>query len=162
MSGVSDGPHAVIVDSVRTPIGRAFKGSMRELRADETAAFIIDALLERNPGVDPASVEEVYLGCGLPQGQQANNLARISVLLSRHLPLETGGVTINRYCASSLQAVRSAANAVVAGQGDVFVAGGVEFVSSYNEATEGHGPRIRTPTCTVTSRPFPTPTSRWG
>jgi acetyl-CoA C-acetyltransferase len=145
MSGVTEGPHAVIVDSVRTPIGRAFKGSLRELRADETAAFIIDALLERNPGVDPASVEEVYLGCGLPQGPQANNVARIAALLSKHLPLETGGVTINRYCASSLQAIRSAANAVVAGQGDVYVAGGVEFVSSYNEATEGARPQDQNP-----------------
>jgi acetyl-CoA C-acetyltransferase len=132
---------AVIVDSVRTPIGRAGKGSLRELRPDETAAFIIDALLERTPALDPAEVEEVYLGCGLPQGLQANNIARIAVLLSKHLGIATGGVTINRYCASSLQAIRVAANNVVAGQGDVYVAGGVEFVSSYNEAAEGARPQ---------------------
>jgi acetyl-CoA C-acetyltransferase len=137
----SETPHAVIVDSVRTPIGRAGKGSLRDLRADEMTAFIIDSLLDRQPGLDPAEVEEVYVGCGVPQGQQANNIARIAVLLSRRLALHTGAVTISRYCASSLQAIRAAANSVVAGQGDVYVAAGVEFVSGYNEATEGARPQ---------------------
>src|SRR3984957_20457698 len=91
---------AVIVDSVRTPIGRAGKGSMRDLRPDETSAFIIDALLERNPGVDPALVEEVYFGCRLQQWLQANNIARIAVLLSKRLPLEFTATTVSRYCAS--------------------------------------------------------------
>src|SRR4051812_38166096 len=86
---------AVIVDSVRTPIGRAFKGSLKDLRPDETAAFILDALLERNPDVDPALVEDVYMGCGLPQGLQANNIGRLAVLLSKHLRKETGGVTLS-------------------------------------------------------------------
>jgi acetyl-CoA C-acetyltransferase len=131
---------AVIVDSVRTPIGRAGKGSMRDLRPDETSAFIIDALLERNPGVDPALVEEVYFGCGLPQGLQANNIARIAVLLSKRLPLEVTATTVSRYCASSLEAIRTAANNVVAGQGDVYIAGGVEFISAFNEAQEGARP----------------------
>jgi acetyl-CoA C-acetyltransferase len=131
---------AVIVDSVRTPIGRAGKGSMRDLRPDETSAFIIDALLERNPGVDPALVEEVYFGCGLPQGLQANNIARIAVLLSKRLPIEVTATTVSRYCASSLEAIRTAANNIVAGQGDIYVAGGVEFVSAFNEAQEGARP----------------------
>jgi len=132
--------HAVIVDAVRTPVGRAFKGSLASLRPDETLAFIIDALLERNPGVDPSSVEEVVAGCGLPQGLQANNIARLSVLLSSRLGQETNGSTINRYCASGLDAIRIAANNVVAGQGDVYIAGGVEFVSRYNAAQEAAHP----------------------
>lgn len=148
-------PQAVIVDSVRTPVGRAGKGSLRELRPDETAAFIIDALLDRSPELDPAQVEEVYMGCGLPQGLQANNIARIAVLLSRHLGHQTGGVTINRYCASSLQAIRVAANNVVAGQGDVYVAGGVEFVSSYNEAAEGARPQDQNEHLHGTEPPLP-------
>ncbi len=133
-------PEAVIVDAVRTPVGRAFKGSLASLRPDETSAFIIDRLLERNPGVDPASVEEVVAGCGLPQGLQANNIGRISVLLSEKLGQETNGVTISRYCASGLDAIRTAANSVVAGQGDVYVAAGVEFVSRYNAAQEAAHP----------------------
>lgn len=132
--------HAVIVDAVRTPVGRAFKGSLASLRPDETLAFIIDALLERNPGVDPSSVEEVVAGCGLPQGLQANNIARLAVLLSGKLGQETNGSTVNRYCASGLDAIRIAANNVVAGQGDVYIAGGVEFVSRYNAAQEAAHP----------------------
>ena len=87
-------PEAVIVDSVRTPIGRAFKGSLKDLRPDETAAFILDALLERNEGLDPKLVEDVYMGCGLPQGMQANNIGRIAVLLSKHLDQVTNGVAV--------------------------------------------------------------------
>jgi acetyl-CoA C-acetyltransferase len=134
-------PEAVIVDSVRTPIGRAFKGSLKDLRPDETAAFILDALLERNPDVDPKLVEDVYMGCGLPQGMQANNIGRIAVLLSKHLGQETNGVTVSRYCASSLETIRMAANNVIAGQGDVYIAGGVEFVSRFNEAQEAARPQ---------------------
>ncbi len=78
-------PEAVIVDAVRTPVGRAFKGSLASLRPDETLAFVVDQLLERNPGVDPTTVEELIAGCGLPQGLQANNIARIAVLLSEKL-----------------------------------------------------------------------------
>jgi acetyl-CoA C-acetyltransferase len=133
-------PEAVIVDAVRTPVGRAFKGSLASLRPDETLAYVIDQLLERNPGVDPSSVEEVVAGCGLPQGVQANNIARIAVLLSGRLGQETNGSTISRYCASGLDAIRVAANAVKAGQGDVYIAGGVEFVSRYNAAQEAAHP----------------------
>ena len=133
-------PEAVIVDAVRTPVGRAFKGSLASLRPDETTAFVIDQLLERNPGVDPASVEEVIAGCGLPQGLQANNIARIAVLLSDKLGQNTNGSTVSRYCASGLDAIRIAANAVAAGQGDTYIAAGVEFVSRYNAAQEAAHP----------------------
>jgi acetyl-CoA C-acetyltransferase len=133
-------PEAVIVDAVRTPVGRAFKGSLATLRPDETLAFVVDQLLERNPGVDPTTVEELIAGCGLPQGLQANNIARIAVLLSEKLTQTTNGVTVSRYCASGLDAIRAAANAVVAGQGDVYIAGGVEFVSRYNAAQEAAHP----------------------
>jgi acetyl-CoA C-acetyltransferase len=133
-------PEAVIVDAIRTPVGRAFKGSLASLRPDETLAYVIDQLLERNPGVDPSAVEEVVAGCGLPQGLQANNIARIAVLLSGKLGQETNGSTISRYCASGLDAIRVAANNVVAGQGDVYIAGGVEFVSRYNASQEAAHP----------------------
>jgi acetyl-CoA C-acetyltransferase len=134
-------PEAVIVDAVRTPIGRAFKGSLAQLRPDEMGAFIVDALLERNPEVAPELVEEVYCGVGLPQGLQGFNLGRIIALLSERLPLETNGTTISRYCASSLESIRQAGNAVAAGQGDVYIAAGVEWVSRYNEAVEGARPQ---------------------
>jgi acetyl-CoA C-acetyltransferase len=132
-------PEAVIVDAVRTPIGRAFKGSLAQLRPDEGGARTVDQLLERNPDVEPASVEEVYCGCGMPQGLQAFNVGRIIVLLSEKLPETTNGSTISRYCASSLEAIRQAANAVKAEQGDTYVAAGVEWVSRYNERTEPAG-----------------------
>lgn len=134
-------PEAVIVDTVRTPIGRAFKGSLSQLRPDDTGAFVIDQLLERNPGVDPATIEEVFCGVGMPQGKQAYNLARILVLLSDKLTQATTGVTMSRYCASSLDAIRHASNAVKNGEGDIYIAAGVEFVSSFNERSEIAGSR---------------------
>ena len=134
-------PEAVVGDAVRTPIGRAFKGSLAQLRPDEMGAFVVDALLERNPEVVPELVEEVYCGVGLPQGLQGFNLGRIIALLSERLPLETNGTTISRYCASSLESIRQAGNAVAAGQGDVYIAAGVEWVSRYNEAVDGARPQ---------------------
>jgi acetyl-CoA C-acetyltransferase len=134
-------PEAVIVDTVRTPIGRAFKGSLSQLRPDDIGAWTIDQLLERNPGVDPAAVEEVFCGVGMPQGKQAYNLARILVLLSDKLTQATTGVTMSRYCASSLDAIRHASNAVKNGEGDIYIAAGVEFVSSFNERAEIAGSR---------------------
>ncbi len=132
-------PEAVIVDTVRTPIGRAFKGSLAQLRPEEIGAYVIDQLLERNPDVDPDSVEEVYAGCGMPQGLQAFNVARIMVLLSEKLPMSVNGATVSRYCASSLEAIRQAGNAVKAGEGDVYIASGIEWVSRFNERTEPAG-----------------------
>jgi acetyl-CoA C-acetyltransferase len=131
-------PEAVIVDIVRTPIGRAFKGSLIGHRPDDMAAFAIDALLDRVDALKPEDVEEVACGCGLPQGEQAFNVGRIAVLLSR-LPDTTNGVTISRYCSSSLDAINYCANRVKAGQGDVFIAAGVEAVSHYNEQQEAAG-----------------------
>ncbi|MGI8460415.1 MAG: acetyl-CoA C-acyltransferase [Solirubrobacterales bacterium] len=132
-------PEAVIVDTVRTPIGRAFKGSLAALRPDEMGAFVIDQLLERNPEVDPELVQEVYAGCGMPQGLEAFNVARIMVLLSEKLPMSVAGTTVSRYCASSLEAIRQAGNAVKAGEGDVYIASGIEWVSRFNERTEPAG-----------------------
>jgi acetyl-CoA C-acetyltransferase len=132
-------PEPVIVDAIRTPIGRAFKGSLAQLRPDDTGAFVIDSLLERNPDVAPETVEEVVAGCGLPQGLQAFNIGRIMVLLSDKLPDSVNGVTVSRYCASSLEAIRQAANAVRAGEGETYIAAGVEWVSRYNERQEAAG-----------------------
>src|SRR4051812_23578757 len=133
-------PEAVIVDAIRTPVGRAFKGSLATLRPDETLAYVVDQLLERNPGVDPTTVEELVAGCGMQQGLQANNVARIAVLLSEKLTQTTNGSTVSRYCASGLDAIRIAANAINAGQGDTYIAGGVEFVSRYNATAEAAHP----------------------
>jgi acetyl-CoA C-acetyltransferase len=132
-------PEAVVVDAVRTPIGRAFKGSLAQLRPDETGAFVVDKLLERNPDVSPDSIEDLFCGCGMPQGLQAFNVARIIVLLSERLPQTVNGVTISRYCSSSLDAIRHAGNAIKAGEGDAYIAAGVEWVSRYNERTEPAG-----------------------
>jgi acetyl-CoA C-acetyltransferase len=138
-------PEAVIVDTLRTPIGRAFKGSLAQLRPDEMGAFVVDQLLERNPEVDPAEIEDLFCGVGMPQGLQAFNIARIISLLSEKLPQEVNGVTMSRYCASSLDSIRHAANAVAAGQGDIYIAAGVEWVSRYNERTEAAGIEDRNP-----------------
>jgi len=138
-------PEAVIVDAARSPIGRAFKGSLAQLRPDETAAYVVDRLLERNPDVPPEAVEDVFCGCGMPQGLQAFNIARIITLLSERLPQTVTGVTFSRYCASSLDAIRHAANAVKAGEGDTYVAAGVEWVSRYNERTEPAGAADQNP-----------------
>jgi acetyl-CoA C-acetyltransferase len=129
-------PEAVIVDTIRTPIGRAFKGSLASLRPEEMGAFVVDRLLERNPEVDPALIEDVFCGVGMPQGLQAFNLGRIISLLSERLPETVNGVTVSRYCSSSLDAIRHAGNAIKAGEGDAYLAVGVEWVSRFNEASE--------------------------
>jgi len=129
-------PEAVIVDTIRTPIGRAFKGSLAPLRPEETGAYVVDQLLERNPDVDPALVEDVFCGVGMPQGLQGFNIGRIIALLSEKLPQTVNGVTVSRYCSSSLDAIRHAGNAIKAGEGDVYIAAGVEWVSRFNEASE--------------------------
>ena len=153
--------------SSSTPSARrsAVPSRGRSHRCDPTRplAFVIDQLLERNPGVDPASVEEVIAGCGLPQGLQANNIARIAVLLSDKLGQNTNGNTVSRYCASGLDAIRNAANAVAAGQGDVYIAAGVEFVSRYNAAQEAAHPEDQNESAPGQgARPARTPTSRWA
>jgi acetyl-CoA C-acetyltransferase len=138
-------PEAVIVDTIRTPIGRAFKGSLAQLRPEEMGAFVVDQLLERNEGVDPALVEDVFCGVGMPQGLEAFNIGRIISLLSEKLPQTVNGVTVSRYCSSSLDAIRHAGNAIKAGEGDVYIAAGVEWVSRFNERTEPAGADDRNP-----------------
>ncbi|HLM32069.1 MAG TPA: acetyl-CoA C-acyltransferase [Solirubrobacterales bacterium] len=138
-------PEAVIVDVARSPIGRAFKGSLAQVRPDETAAYIVDQLLERNLDVSPEMIEDVFCGCGMPQGLQAFNIARIIVLLSEKLPETVNGLTVSRYCALSLDAIRHAANAIKAGEGDAYIAAGVEWVSRYNERTEPAGAADQNP-----------------
>jgi acetyl-CoA C-acetyltransferase len=138
-------PEAVVVDTIRTPIGRAFKGSLAQLRPEEMGAFVVDHLLVRNPEVDPALIEDVFCGVGMPQGLEAFNIARIISLLSEKLPQEVNGVTVSRYCSSSLDAIRHAGNAIKAGEGDAYLAVGVEWVSKFNERTEPAGAADRNP-----------------
>lgn len=120
---------AVIVATARSPIGRAFKGSLKDVRPDDLAATIVRALMDKVPEVDAALVEDLILGCAQPAGEQGYNLARQVAILAG-LP-QAGGVTVNRYCSSSLQAIRMAAHAIAAGEGDVFIAAGVECISRY-------------------------------
>jgi acetyl-CoA C-acetyltransferase len=121
-------PDAVIVAATRTPIGRARKGSLVDARPDDLVAFAIDAALKQVPELDRAEVVDVMVGCGFPQGRQGMNLARRAALLAG-LPASVPGTTVNRFCASSLQTVRMAHHAIRAGEGDVFVAAGVESIS---------------------------------
>jgi acetyl-CoA C-acetyltransferase len=121
-------PDAVIVAATRTPIGRARKGSLVDARPDDLVAFAIDAALEHVPELDRAEVVDVMVGCGFPQERQGMNLARRAALLAG-LPESVPGTTVNRFCASSLQTIRMAHHAIRAGEGDVFVAAGVESVS---------------------------------
>jgi acetyl-CoA C-acetyltransferase len=121
-------PEAVIIDAVRTPIGRAAKGSLKSMRADDLAATPLRALIERNPQLDPKSIGDVMMGCGYGEGELGYNVARLALLLAgidHHVP----GTTVNRFCASSLQTTRMAFHAIKAGEGDTYVAAGVEAVS---------------------------------
>jgi acetyl-CoA C-acetyltransferase len=121
-------PEAVIVDAIRTPIGRAFKGSLTDVRVDELAATPLRALQERNPDVDFGETVDVMMGAASSVGEQAYNVARNATLLSgidHHVP----GTTVNRFCASSLQTLRMAFHAIKAGEGDQYIAAGVEGVS---------------------------------
>ncbi len=119
---------AVIVSAVRTPIGRANKGVLKDVRADDLASIAVRAAVERVPQLDRALIEDVIIGCAFPEGEQGMNLARLVGALSG-LPETAGGVTVNRFCASSLQAVNMAAQSIMLGQGDAIVAGGVESMS---------------------------------
>jgi acetyl-CoA C-acetyltransferase len=134
-------PEAVIVDAVRSPIGRAFKGSLTGIRPDDLGAYIVDALLERNPGVDPGIVDDLICGCGLPQGEQSYNIGRAIAMLSR-LPVHVTGATVARYCASSLNSIAIAADAIKAGNADVYVAAGVEHVSRVGMWSEDGLPQL--------------------
>jgi len=117
----------VIVDGVRTPVGRAVKGSLVNVRPDDLSVLVIDELLSRT-GIDPAIVEDVKWGCGFAEAEQGGNFAR-NVTLMTNLPYTTSAVTLNRYCSSSLEAINSCAQAMLADCGDVMIAGGAESMS---------------------------------
>jgi acetyl-CoA C-acetyltransferase len=122
-------PEAVIVATARSPIGRAAKGSLRDLRPDDLATTIIDAALAKVPQLDRTLIEDLYLGCGLPGGEQGFNMARV---VATKLGLDgLPGATVTRYCSSSLQTTRMAFHAIKAGEGDIFLSAGVETVSRY-------------------------------
>ncbi|HEY7794270.1 MAG TPA: acetyl-CoA C-acyltransferase [Gaiellaceae bacterium] len=124
-------PEAVIASAVRTPIGRAAKGSLVDVRPDDLLAFAIREAVGQVDGLDPADVVDVMVGCGFPQEKQGMNLARRAVLLAG-LPKSVPGTTVNRFCASSLQTARMAFHAIKAGEGDAYVAAGVESISQVN------------------------------
>ena len=125
-------PEAVIVAAGRSPIGRAMKGSLVNVRPDDLGAHIVTKVLEQVPGLDRSQIDDLICGCGLPGGEQGFNLGRVVSILSR---LDVPGTTITRYCASSLQSTRMAYHAIKAGEGDVFVSAGVECVSRYLNGT---------------------------
>src|SRR5436305_2301436 len=118
----------IIASSVRTPVGRAFKGTLRATRPDELAAVAIRGALDRVPQLDPKEIEDVILGCAMPEAEQGMNVARIASLRAG-LPVEASAVTINRFCSSGLQAIAMAAERIMAGGADVVIAGGVESMS---------------------------------
>ncbi len=121
-------PEAVIVSAARTPIGRAGKGALRVVRGDDLAAVAVRGAVSRVSNVDLSLLEDVIIGCAFPEGEQGMNLARIVTALAG-LPVDAGGTTVNRFCASSLQAFNMAAQSLMLGQGDLFIAGGVESMS---------------------------------
>src|SRR3954451_11324600 len=127
-------PEAVIVDAIRTPIGRAGKGSLKDVRADDLAAVPLKALVDRNPEVDFAQTNDVMMGCGFQAGEQGMNVGRNAVLLpgiDNHVP----ATTVNRFCASSLQTLRMAFHAIKAGEGEQYIAAGVEAVSRFPQVS---------------------------
>jgi acetyl-CoA C-acetyltransferase len=137
-------PEAVIVSAARTPIGRARKGSLIDVRPDDLAAFAVDAALKQVPELPREEVVDVMIGCGFPQERQGMNLGRRVALLAG-LPETVPGTTVNRFCASSLQTIRMAFHAVRAGEGDAFVAGGVESITQvdgYPKDTEELHPKL--------------------
>jgi len=131
-------PEAVIVAAARSPIGRASKGSLVECRPDDLAAMIVCAVLAKVPQLDPGAVQDLMLGCGEPAGESGYNLARVVAILAgiQDVP----AVTVNRYCASSLETIRMAFHAIKAGEGDIFIAAGVETISRFTYGTADIGP----------------------
>ncbi len=134
---------AVIVAATRTPIGRANKGSLVECRPDDLSALVIRSVLDRIPALDPGEVEDIVWGCAQPAGEAGYNVARVVGILAG-IP-DAPGTTVNRYCSSSLQTIRMAAHAIKAGEGDVFVAGGVETVSRFSKGMSDGLPGTHNP-----------------
>ena len=176
-------PEAVIVSAARSPIGRAGKGSLKDLRPDDLAAAMIRTALDKIPALDPHTVDDVYLGCGLPGGESGFNMARIVNVINGMD--DVPGATITRYCASSVQTTRMAFHAIKAGEGDVFVSAGVETVSRFVSGSSDSWPDTRNPdfdeavartadtrrarlaaarpgTTRARTACCPTPTSRWA
>src|SRR5438067_2774490 len=122
-------PEAVIVSTARSPIGRAFKGSLVDFRPDDITTTIVKAALDKVPALDSGDIDDLILGCGLPGGEQGYDLARVVAVLLGHDGLP--GTTITRYCSSSLQSTRMAFHAIKAGEGDAFISAGVEMVSRF-------------------------------
>src|SRR3954465_2997723 len=118
----------VVVSSVRTPVGRAFKGTLRATRPDELAAIAIRGALERVPQIDPKEIEDVILGCAMPEAEQGMTVARIASLRAG-LPVEVSALTINRFCSSGLQSIAMAAERIMAGGAEIILAGGVESMT---------------------------------
>lgn len=135
-------PEAVIVSAARSPIGRANKGSLKDFRPDDLTALVVQAALDKIPALDPTTIEDLLLGCGLPGGESGNNMARAVTTL---LGLEVPGATVTRYCSSSVQTTRMAFHAIKAGEGDIFVSAGVETVSRFAKGTSDHLPGTRNP-----------------
>jgi acetyl-CoA C-acetyltransferase len=136
-------PEAVIVATARSPIGRAFKGSLTSIRPDDLLTQIVSAALAKVPQLNPAHVEDLIVGCGLPGGEQGFNIARVVAVM---LGLDTvPGTTVNRYCSSSLQSTRMAYHAIKAGEGDVFIAAGVECVSRFVKGSSDSLPDTKNP-----------------
>ncbi|MUL42275.1 acetyl-CoA C-acetyltransferase [Streptomonospora sp. PA3] len=136
-------PEAVIVATARSPIGRAFKGSLKDIRPDDITAQIVSAALSKVPELDPSSIDDLMLGCGLPGGEQGHNLARVVAV---QLGLDgVPGTTLTRYCSSSLQTTRMAYHAIKAGEGDVFVSAGVEMVSRFTKGNSDSLPETKNP-----------------
>ncbi len=119
---------AVIVSSVRTPVGKAFKGGLRTTRPDDLAAIVIQEAIRRVPGLDPKQIEDIIIGCAMPEGEQGMNVAR-NAALRAGLPVEISAITINRFCSSGLQSIAMAAERIIAGFGDVILAGGTESMT---------------------------------
>ncbi|GAA3442282.1 acetyl-CoA C-acetyltransferase [Planomonospora venezuelensis] len=136
-------PEAVIVATARSPIGRAFKGSLRDIRPDDLTAQMIKAALAKVPQLDPSTVDDLMLGCGLPGGEQGFNMGRVVATL---LGLDgVPGTTVTRYCSSSLQTTRMALHAIRAGEGDVFISAGVECVSRFAKGNSDSLPDTQNP-----------------
>jgi acetyl-CoA C-acetyltransferase len=136
-------PEAVIVATARSPIGRAFKGSLTSIRPDDLAVQMVAAALAKVPQLDPAQIDDLILGCGLPGGEQGYNMARVIAVLLGYDTVP--GTTITRYCSSSLQSTRMAYHAIKAGEGDVFISAGVECVSRFAKGSSDGLPDTKNP-----------------
>ena len=136
-------PEAVIVSAARSAIGRANKGSLKDFRPDDLTATIVKAALDKVPALDPHTVDDLYLGCGLPGGESGNNMGRVVNVLNGMD--DVPGATITRYCASSVQTTRMGFHAIKSGEADVIISAGVEMVSRFAKGTSDHWPDTKNP-----------------